>query len=66
MYFISPPSLQLQARIKSQLSNKPDLLKSATNTATGPTPLILDDEGRTVDSSGKAFQLAPRAPQFMV
>ena len=56
-------SVQLQARIKSQLASKPDLLKSSV---TGPTPLILDAEGRTVDSSGKAIQLTPRAPQFMV
>ena len=57
--------LQLQARIKSQLAAKPDLLKPA-NAITGPTPLILDAEGRTVDSSGKAIQLMPRAPSFMV
>lgn len=58
-------SPQLQARIKSQLSSKPDLLKPASSSI-GPTPLILDAEGRTVDSSGKAIQLVPRVPQFMV
>lgn len=56
--------LQLQARINSSLLSKPGLLSSIGKVAAPPAmpskpmPLILDDEGRTVDSSGRTVQLS--------
>lgn len=60
--------LQLQARINSSLLSKPGLLSSIGKVTTGkaapppmpskPMPLILDEEGRTVDSSGRTVQLS--------
>uniref|UniRef100_A0A8C5EWN3 U4/U6 small nuclear ribonucleoprotein Prp3 n=1 Tax=Gouania willdenowi TaxID=441366 RepID=A0A8C5EWN3_GOUWI len=66
---------ELQARIQSQLSMKPGILGPLV--APGPpnfvalanlqcrkqpTPLILDDKGRTVDASGKEVELTHRMP----
>ncbi|XP_034030595.1 U4/U6 small nuclear ribonucleoprotein Prp3 isoform X2 [Thalassophryne amazonica] len=78
---------ELQARIQSQLSMKPNILGALGNTgpqnlvalanlhAMGiappkveikevnkPTPLILDEMGRTVDASGKEIELTHRMP----
>ena len=58
------PSPQLQARINSSLLSKPGLLSSIGKVAppaaapSKPMPLILDEEGRTVDSSGRTVQLS--------
>ncbi|XP_007556108.1 U4/U6 small nuclear ribonucleoprotein Prp3 isoform X3 [Poecilia formosa] len=78
---------ELQARIQSQLAQKPGILNTFVNTgppnlvalanlhAMGiappkvdikevnkPTPLILDDKGRTVDATGKEIELTHRMP----
>ncbi|XP_065841750.1 U4/U6 small nuclear ribonucleoprotein Prp3-like [Oscarella lobularis] len=64
---------ELQAKIQSQLANRPSLLtnlgaakliKDADNLVdqSKPQPLILDAEGRTIDSSGKTVQLSQRLP----
>ncbi|GBP64164.1 hypothetical protein EVAR_35553_1 [Eumeta japonica] len=46
---------ELQARIQKKLSG-------ALGGASGPAPLILDREGRTIDTSGKRVQLTHVAP----
>jgi U4/U6 small nuclear ribonucleoprotein PRP3 len=54
---------QLQAQIKSKLSS--GILANAIQipvVPNKPTPLILDDEGRTVDKTGKAVQLTHVVP----
>lgn len=62
---------QLQAQIQSKLSS--GVLGTVTNRTAGatavpaapadkPTPLILDSQGRTVDSSGKEIQLTHVVP----
>lgn len=53
---------QLQAQIKNKLST--GILGNALNIniPDKPTPLILDDEGRTVDKAGKAIQLTHVVP----
>lgn len=54
---------QLQAQIKSKLSS--GILGNAIQIPlqpNKPTPLILDEDGRTVDKSGKAVQLTHVAP----
>ncbi|XP_018561348.1 U4/U6 small nuclear ribonucleoprotein Prp3 [Anoplophora glabripennis] len=54
---------QLQAQIKSKLST--GILANAIQIPiqpNKPTPLILDEDGRTVDKSGKAVQLTHVAP----
>lgn len=54
---------QLQAQIKSKLSS--GILANVIQIPVvpdKPTPLILDEEGRTVDKSGKAVQLTHIAP----
>lgn len=54
---------QLQAQIKSKLSS--GILTNAIQIPVlpnKPTPLILDEEGRTVDKSGKAVQLTHLVP----
>lgn len=55
---------QLQAQIKSKLSSGilGQSLFNVNNVPDKPTPLILDDEGRTVDKAGKAIQLTHIAP----
>lgn len=54
---------QLQAQIKSTLSSGIlGLEANIPNIPDKPTPLILDDEGRTVDKAGKAIQLTHIAP----
>lgn len=55
---------QLQAQIKSKLSSGilGQGLFNISNVPDKPTPLILDDEGRTVDKAGKAIQLTHIAP----
>lgn len=54
---------QLQAQIKSKLST--GILGNAIQIAlptNKPTPLILDEDGRTVDKTGKAVQLSHVTP----
>ncbi|ENN82859.1 hypothetical protein HUJ04_010091 [Dendroctonus ponderosae] len=54
---------QLQAQIKNKLST--GILGNAIQIPiipTKPQPLILDEEGRTIDKSGKAIQLTHVAP----
>lgn len=54
---------QLQAQIKNKLST--GILNNVViqmPVPTKPTPLILDEEGRTVDKTGKAVQLTHVAP----
>lgn len=54
---------QLQAQIKSKLSS--GILNNVViqmPVPSKPTPLILDEEGRTVDKTGKAVQLTHVAP----
>ncbi|XP_044259581.1 U4/U6 small nuclear ribonucleoprotein Prp3 [Tribolium madens] len=54
---------QLQAQIKSKLSS--GILTNAIQipvVPNKPTPLILDDEGRTIDKTGKAVQLTHVVP----
>lgn len=51
---------QLQAQIKSKLSS--GILGQTITIPDKPTPLILDDEGRTVDKAGKAIQLTHVVP----
>lgn len=54
---------QLQAQIKNKLSS--GILGSVIQIpvpSNKPTPLILDEEGRTVDKSGKAIQLTHVVP----
>lgn len=54
---------QLQANIKTKLSS--GILTNAIQipvVPNKPTPLILDDEGRTVDKTGKAVQLTHLVP----
>lgn len=54
---------QLQAQIKSKLSS--GILANVIQipaVPTKPTPLILDEDGRTVDRSGKAVQLTHVVP----
>uniref|UniRef100_A0A8C5EM04 Uncharacterized protein n=1 Tax=Gouania willdenowi TaxID=441366 RepID=A0A8C5EM04_GOUWI len=56
---------ELQARIQSQLSMKPGILvvpQVEIKEVNKPTPLILDDKGRTVDASGKEVELTHRMP----
>ncbi|XP_076338997.1 pre-mRNA processing factor 3 [Tachypleus tridentatus] len=50
----------LTARIQNRLANQPNLLNLAIGDR--PTPLILNDEGRTVDITGKEVQLVHRMP----
>lgn len=54
---------QLQAQIKNRLSTGilPSIIQIPV-VPDKPTPLILDEEGRTVDKSGKAVQLTHIAP----
>lgn len=54
---------QLQAQIQSRLSTGilPNVIQIPV-VPDKPTPLILDEEGRTVDKSGKAVQLTHIAP----
>lgn len=54
---------QLQAQIKNRLSTGilPNIIQIPV-VPDKPTPLILDDEGRTVDKTGKAVQLTHIAP----
>ncbi|XP_062848700.1 U4/U6 small nuclear ribonucleoprotein Prp3 [Trichomycterus rosablanca] len=78
---------ELQAKIQSTLTQKPDILGALNNTGSQnlvalanlhamgiappkvdirdlskPTPLILDELGRTVDASGKEVELTHRMP----
>ncbi|CAK9303666.1 unnamed protein product [Gordionus sp. m RMFG-2023] len=62
---------ELHARIQSAFATKPILSTAMENTNldvnmqatnTKPTPLILDEYGRTVDSSGKTIQIAQPMP----
>ncbi|NWR26336.1 PRPF3 protein, partial [Emberiza fucata] len=66
---------ELQARIQAQLALKPGLAGNANPPALGiappragledqskPTPLMLDEQGRAVDASGKEMELARRTP----
>ncbi|XP_063836829.1 U4/U6 small nuclear ribonucleoprotein Prp3 [Ostrinia nubilalis] len=48
---------ELQARIQRKLAGG-----ALANTGSGPAPLILDREGRTIDMSGKRVQLTHVAP----
>ena len=57
---------QLQARIQSQLMQQPGLLSGNKASSVKPTPLILDNEGRTVDNLGRAIQLSVRQPTLKV
>lgn len=64
--------IQLQARIQSQLLNKPGLFSNVPGgtekpqASSKPTPLILDQEGRTVDNLGRTIQLSVRQPTLKV
>ncbi|XP_033100866.1 U4/U6 small nuclear ribonucleoprotein Prp3-like [Anneissia japonica] len=49
---------EIQARIQSQMASTGLGIKHLSK----PTPLILDDQGRTVDASGNAIQLTQRMP----
>eukprot|EP00731_Ephydatia_muelleri_P017807 Em0010g905a len=58
---------RIQAQLQSRLSTMSNLTGSLGTAAqplppAKPTPLILDAEGRTVDSSGRAIQLSMRQP----
>uniref|UniRef100_T1J0D7 U4/U6 small nuclear ribonucleoprotein Prp3 n=1 Tax=Strigamia maritima TaxID=126957 RepID=T1J0D7_STRMM len=59
---------ELQKQIQARLSARPSLPSGVSNMKqlpiipTKPTPLILDDEGRTVDVTGKEVQLTQRMP----
>ncbi|KAK1329082.1 hypothetical protein QTO34_011259 [Cnephaeus nilssonii] len=57
---------ELQARIQAQLALKPGLIGNANmvelKDQTKPTPLILDEQGRTVDATGKEIELTHRMP----
>lgn len=55
---------QLQAQIKSKLSTGilGNVIVHQPSVPDKPTPLILDEEGRTVDKTGKAVQLTHIAP----
>lgn len=55
---------QLQAQIKNKLSSGilANTVIQIPVAPDKPTPLILDDEGRTIDKSGKAVQLTHVAP----
>uniref|UniRef100_A0A672LU66 U4/U6 small nuclear ribonucleoprotein Prp3 n=1 Tax=Sinocyclocheilus grahami TaxID=75366 RepID=A0A672LU66_SINGR len=60
---------ELQAKIQSTLAMKPGILVFYTSKnnmepreVTKPTPLILDELGRTVDASGKEVELTHRMP----
>ncbi|XP_077993546.1 U4/U6 small nuclear ribonucleoprotein Prp3-like [Glandiceps talaboti] len=63
---------EIQARIQATLNKQPGLLgmpvaglgaaKLQPGQPSKPTPLILDDQGRTVDATGKAIQLTQRMP----
>lgn len=55
---------QLQAQIKTKLSTGilGNVIIHVPTAPEKPTPLILDDEGRTVDKTGKAVQLTHIAP----
>lgn len=55
---------QLQAQIKTKLSTGilGNVIIHVPTMPEKPTPLILDDEGRTVDKTGKAVQLTHIAP----
>ncbi|XP_002731125.1 U4/U6 small nuclear ribonucleoprotein Prp3 [Saccoglossus kowalevskii] len=60
---------EIQARIQATLNRQPGLLpgnipgiRMIPGQPSKPTPLILDDQGRTVDATGKAIQLTQRMP----
>ncbi|XP_074596614.1 pre-mRNA processing factor 3 [Brevipalpus obovatus] len=51
---------QIQARAVSRFNN--DGSNDASSKSSKPAPLILDQDGRTIDQSGKEVQLFPRLP----
>ncbi|KAK8778376.1 hypothetical protein V5799_020285 [Amblyomma americanum] len=57
---------ELTAQIQAKLGSRPGFLQQPAATpatiATRPTPLILNAEGRTVDSTGREVQLAHHTP----
>ncbi|KAG1679064.1 U4/U6 small nuclear ribonucleoprotein Prp3 [Nymphon striatum] len=55
---------ELQAQIQAKLANKQNILSNVgkMKLPSKPTPLILDDQGRTVDGTGKEIQLTHRMP----
>lgn len=61
---------ELQASIQARLAAKPGLLNllikpiqaTEEKVTTAPQPLILDDQGRTIDSSGQVLNIPSRVP----
>lgn len=61
-----PPGLLSQPVLSTPYTAAPQTKSNTPADAAKPTPLILDSEGRTVDSTGKEIQLTLRAPTLKV